>query len=294
MDMLTFAFVFLSLVATGLHAFSIDVVNPALKVKENEGVDMKCIYSADFGASPRVEWKFKDVKGSQGFIFFDGKPTGPYADRITVYNQGLRFNKVTRADTGDYDCEVYGSDNYAEKTIKLTVLVPPGKPIARIPPSVTTGSKALLTCFDVVGSPPSTYKWYKNDAPLPEEPSKFDAFRNLTYKMNTFNGNLEFQSVSKIDIGAYYCEAGNSEGTQRSETVQMDVRDVNVGGIVAGVIVALLAVGLLLFALWYANKKGFLPKMSERKPKTALYTPPRTEDVDAGDGEFRQKSSFVV
>lgn len=35
--------------------------------------------------------------------------------------------------------------------------------------------------------------------------------------------------------------------------------DVNVGGIVAGVIVALLAVGLLLFGLWYANKKGFLP-----------------------------------
>jgi len=35
--------------------------------------------------------------------------------------------------------------------------------------------------------------------------------------------------------------------------------DLNVGGIVAGVIVALLAVGLLIFALWFANKKGYLP-----------------------------------
>ncbi len=35
--------------------------------------------------------------------------------------------------------------------------------------------------------------------------------------------------------------------------------DVNVGGIVAGVIVALLAVGLLLFGLWFASKKGYLP-----------------------------------
>lgn len=37
------------------------------------------------------------------------------------------------------------------------------------------------------------------------------------------------------------------------------IDDRNVGGIVAGVIVALLAVGLLLFGLWFASKKGYLP-----------------------------------
>ena len=37
------------------------------------------------------------------------------------------------------------------------------------------------------------------------------------------------------------------------------VDDVNTGGIVAGVIVALLAIALLCFGLWYANKKGYLP-----------------------------------
>jgi len=45
-----------------------------------------------------------------------------YASRITVYSGGLRFNKVTRADTGDYDCEVSGNDGYGENTVKLTVL----------------------------------------------------------------------------------------------------------------------------------------------------------------------------
>ncbi|XP_056602753.1 F11 receptor, tandem duplicate 1 [Triplophysa dalaica] len=292
--MLTFAFVFLSIAATGLCQFWVDVVNPAIKVKENEGVDMQCKYSASFGSAPRVEWKFKDIKGSQSFVYFDGKPTDKYNGRITVYEGGLRLNKVTRADTGDYDCEVFGNSGYAEKTVKLTVLVPPTKPVSRIPQSVTTGSNALLTCVDLVGSPPPTYKWYKNGSPLPEDPSKFPNFKNLTYKMNTFNGNLEFPSISKMDIGSYYCEAVNSEGAMRGDAVQMDVRDVNVGGIVAGVIVALLAVGLLLFGLWYANKKGFLPKVAESKPKTAVYTHPRTEDLDDGDGEFRQKSSFVV
>lgn len=45
-----------------------------------------------------------------------------YAGRITQYTGGLRFNKVTRADTGDYDCEVSGNGGYGEKTVKLTVL----------------------------------------------------------------------------------------------------------------------------------------------------------------------------
>ncbi|XP_051749090.1 junctional adhesion molecule A-like isoform X1 [Ctenopharyngodon idella] len=225
--MLTFVFVCLSLSVTGLHAFTVTVANPLVKVKENEGVDLKCTYTADFGATPRVEWKFKDLKGSQSFIYFDNKPTAQYENRITVYNGGLRFEKVTRADTGDYDCEVLGNNGYDEKTIKLTVLVPPSKPVSRIPSSVTTGSNVLLTCFDNVGSPPPTYKWYKDNTPLPDDPSKFPTFKNLTYKMNVFNGNLEFPSVSKLDIGSYFCEANNGEGApQRSDAVQMDVHSV--------------------------------------------------------------------
>nr|ANV28175.1 junction adhesion molecule A [Ctenopharyngodon idella] len=295
--MLTFVFVCLSISVTGLHAsFTVSISNPLITVKENEGVDLKCSYTADFGATPRREWKFKDLKGSQSFVFFDNKPTAQYENRITVYNGGLRFDKVTRADTGDYDCEVLGNNGYDEKTIKLTVLVPPSKPVSRIPSSVTTGSNVLLTCFDNVGSPPPTYKWYKDNTPLPDDPSKFPTFKNLTYKMNVFNGNLEFPSVSKLDIGSYFCEANNGEGApQRSDAVQMDVRDLNVGGIVAGVIVALLAVGLLLFALWFATKKGYMPKIAESKPKTqAVYTQPRADEGVDGDGEFRQKSFFVV
>ncbi|XP_051749089.1 F11 receptor, tandem duplicate 2 [Ctenopharyngodon idella] len=227
--MLTFVFVCLSISVTGLHAsFTVSISNPLITVKENEGVDLKCSYTADFGATPRVEWKFKDLKGYQFFIYFDSRLTAEYEGRITVYNGGLRFDKVTRADTGDYDCEVSGNGGYDEKTIKLMVLVPPSKPVSRIPSSVTTGSNVLLTCFDNVGSPPPTYKWYKDNTPLPDDPSKFPTFKNLTYKMNVFNGNLEFPSVSKLDIGSYFCEANNGEGvTQRGDAVRMDVFDVD-------------------------------------------------------------------
>uniref|UniRef100_A0A671QVL9 Junctional adhesion molecule A n=1 Tax=Sinocyclocheilus anshuiensis TaxID=1608454 RepID=A0A671QVL9_9TELE len=283
--MWTFVFVCLSISVTGLHADFSVTVSPSVKVKENEGVDLKCSYTADFGSAPRVEWKFKDLKGSQILIYFDNKPTGQYAGRITMYDGGLRFNKVTRADTGDYDCEVSGNTGYGENTIKLTVLVPPSKPVSRIPSSVTTGNNVRLTCFDADGSPPSTYRWYKDNTPLPEDPTKFPSFKNLTYKMNVFNGNLEFPSVSKLDSGSYLCEASNGEGApQRGDAVHMEVRDLNVGGIVAGVIVALLAVGLLLFGLWFASKKGYLPSKFSLKPKQqAVYTQPRADDMDDGD-----------
>lgn len=40
------------------------------------GADLSCSYSADFGADARVEWKFQDAKGSQTYVFYDGKLTG--------------------------------------------------------------------------------------------------------------------------------------------------------------------------------------------------------------------------
>lgn len=38
--------------------------------------DLTCSYTADFGSNVRLEWKFKDDKGSQAYVYYDGKPTG--------------------------------------------------------------------------------------------------------------------------------------------------------------------------------------------------------------------------
>ncbi|XP_058238723.1 F11 receptor, tandem duplicate 1 [Hemibagrus wyckioides] len=293
--MLCIIFVLLCWQATGLHAFSASTTTPNVMVKENNGADLKCEYSPDFSPAPRVEWKFRSPKGSQSFIYFDGKITDKYKGYMTQYPGGLRIEKATRQDTGDYFCEVSGNTGYAEAMVKLTVLVPPSVPISQVPTSATTGRNVLLTCFDKDGSPPSTYKWYKNGTPMPEDPSKFPNFSNLTYKLNLQNGNLEFPSVSKADSGSYFCEASNGQGApQRSAAVTMDVRDLNAGAIAAGVIVALLAIALLCFGLWYARKKGYLPKSSTSKPKTTVYTQPPQNYNDEDDGEFRQKQSFVV
>ncbi|KAF5909773.1 junctional adhesion molecule A-like isoform X2, partial [Clarias magur] len=269
--------------ATGLHAFSASTTTPNVNVPENSGADLKCSYSADFGSAPRVEWKFTDLKGSQSFIYFDSQITDRYKGQMKQYTGGLTIQKATRQDTGVYACEVSGNSGYAEATVKLTVLVPPSVPVSNIPTSATTGRRVLLTCFDKDGSPASTYLWYKNGTPMPADPTKFPAFQNSTYKMNPQNGNLEFPSVKTTDSGQYFCEASNGQGpAQRGQPVFMDVRDLNGGAIAAGVIVALLAIALLCFGLWFAKKKGYLPKMSESKPRS-VYTQPKQDYGDDDD-----------
>lgn len=44
------------------------------------GADLYCTHSADFGADARVEWKFRDMKGSTTYVIFDGKPTSKYTN----------------------------------------------------------------------------------------------------------------------------------------------------------------------------------------------------------------------
>ncbi|KAG8008140.1 Junctional adhesion molecule A [Nibea albiflora] len=238
-----------------------------------------------------------DLKGSQTYVIFDGKATGPYSSRVTMYGSNLRFSKVTRKDSGMYDCEVSGNGQPGEARVKLTVLVPPSPPLCRVPSSVTTGNKAVLTCHDNDGSPPPKYNWYKDGVLLPLEPSKISGFKNATYRLNTDTGNLDFPRVNKMDSGQYYCEASNSAGPpQRCKVAKMEVRDLNTGGIVAGVIVALLLLALLGFGIWYAHKKGYLP--SDKPKPNVVYQPPSSlyggEEEDTGPNKIQYEEADTM
>lgn len=281
---------------TGVWAFSVTSANPHVEAKLNEGTDLSCQYSADFGPSPRVEWKFKDLKGSQKFVNYKGEFTDQFASRVSFYGSNLRFEKVIPKDNGVYDCEVSGQDHFGVTQVRLTVLVPPGVPLCKVPTSVTTGKQAVLTCHDSVGSPPPTYEWYKDGVPLPADPKTMTGFKNLTYNLNPQTGNLEFGRASKMDTGSYYCVAKNKAGPpQQCRVTKMEVRDPNVGGIVAGVIIFLLLLALLGFGIWYAYKKGYIPKKTDKQKSNVVYQPPSVYGGgEEDDGDFKQKSSFVV
>ncbi|XP_048838169.1 junctional adhesion molecule A-like isoform X2 [Brienomyrus brachyistius] len=287
-------FFYLVLSATATWAFSVSTSTPSLSVPEYQGADLKCSYTADF-RTPRVEWKFKDLQGSQVFVVFDNNPTENYKSRVQLYKDGLMLKEVTRRDTGEYFCEVSSGDIYRSAVINLTVEVPSAVPICGVPSSVTTGSYVVLTCYDPDGSPPSTYKWFKDEALLPENPNMFQDFKNFSYILNPKEGTLAFPSVTKADTGRYYCMASNGIGPVQSCAAQMmAVRDVNVGAIVGGVIVALLLVLLLGLGLWFAFQKGHFSGKGDGKYKAGHIGPvERTVDRE-DDVDFKQKSSFVV
>lgn len=173
------------------------------------------------------------LAGLHSALIFLLSPAVPYSNRVTVYGNNLRFDKVTRKDNGVYRCEVSGKNMFGQVGVKLTVLgenslksfctkphfplyfitmirlilpykshietcwylhvvstVPPSPPMCKIPSSVRTGTNAKLTCEDGDGSPPPTYRWYRNDILLPENPSTVSGFQNFTYKLNPTSGIL--------------------------------------------------------------------------------------------------------
>ncbi|KAM7134059.1 junctional adhesion molecule A-like isoform 2-T2 [Macrochelys suwanniensis] len=104
--------------------------------------------------------------------------------------------------------------------------VPPSKPVAKVPTSVTVGNKAVLTCMETDGSPPPTFQWYRDNVMMPSNPKISEKFRN-SYTLDTKTGVLTIEPVTSFDTGDYFCEAQNNIGTaQKSEAIHLEARNV--------------------------------------------------------------------
>ncbi|KAB0386434.1 hypothetical protein FD755_001390 [Muntiacus reevesi] len=270
---------------------AVQTYEPVVKVPENRPAKLSCSYSGF--SSPRVEWKFThgDIRG---LVCYNNKITASYENRVTFSDSGITFHSVTRKDTGMYTCMVSdeGGNTYGEVTVQLIVLVPPSKPTISVPSSVTIGTRAVLTCSEKDGSPPSEYKWFKDGVEMPVEPKSNRAFSNSSYTLNPKTGELTFDPVSASDTGDFTCEAQNGyESPMRSDTVHMDAVELNVGGIVAAVLVTLILLGALIFGIWFTYSRGYFDRAKKgTSSKKVIYSQPSARS----EGEFRQTSSFLV
>ncbi|XP_018420718.1 PREDICTED: junctional adhesion molecule A [Nanorana parkeri] len=264
---------------------------PPISLKEGEAAEFKCSYPNTF-VNPRIEWKFASETNS-ALIYYDNELTASYKGRVDVFPTGLRLNSVTRKDSGEYACEVTGKDgagnpDYRVDKTELVVLVPPSVPVAQVPLSVSTGSAATLFCMENDASPRPTFVWYKNDVLMPENPKGSPTFQNSSYTLDPKTGQLRFDPVTQMDAGDFSCEASNSQGKQKSAAIRMEIKDVNVGGIVAAVIISLLLLGLIAFAVWFAYHRGYIGKKANKK---VIYSQP---SETRSDKNFQQTSSFLV
>ncbi|XP_040086023.1 junctional adhesion molecule A [Oryx dammah] len=288
-ELLLFTSMILCFLALGRGV--VQTYEPVVKVPENNPAKLSCSYSGF--SSPRVEWKFThgDIRG---LVCYNNKITASYENRVTFSDTGITFHSVTRKDTGMYTCMVSdeGGNTYGEVTVQLIVLVPPSKPTINVPSSVTIGTRAVLTCSEKDGSPPSEYKWFKDGVEIPLEPKSNRAFSNSSYTLNHKTGELIFDPVSASDTGDFTCEAQNGyQSPMKSDTVHMDAVELNVGGIVAAVLVTLILLGALIFGIWFAYSRGYFDRAKKgTSSKKVIYSQPNARS----EGEFRQTSSFLV
>ncbi|XP_051982461.1 junctional adhesion molecule 2A-like [Xyrauchen texanus] len=227
--------------------------NPRVRVQEYSDAELSCEFKTEIDNNPRIEWKKKDKDVS--FVYFEGHFRGPFEGRAEIDGATVRLRRVTQADAGEYRCEVSApldGITLGETNVTLAVLVPPHTPSCDIPSSALTGSPVELRCSDQHSIPPAVYTWFKDKIPLPIHNA------NATYTVNKFTGVLLFQTVSRTDTGKYHCEARNDVGPPKScEATHMQIDDMNLPAVIAGVVVLCLIVLLCALGVFYAHRQGY-------------------------------------
>ncbi|KAI4894635.1 hypothetical protein NFI96_011385, partial [Prochilodus magdalenae] len=217
---------------------------------------LSCVFKTEKDQNPRIEWKKTDEGVS--LVYFNGSFTGSFKERASIEGATVRLHKVTLKDAGEYRCEVSAPEdsvNLGETGITLKVLVPPHIPFCEIPSSALTGSLVELRCSDQHSIPPAVYTWYKDKKPLSIPPV------NATYTFNKKTGILTFQTVTKADAGQYHCEAKNGVGHPKSCVGNhMNIDDLNVPAIIAGIIVLCLVISVCTLGAWYAHRQGYFSR----------------------------------
>ncbi|XP_068919070.1 junctional adhesion molecule B isoform X7 [Petaurus breviceps papuanus] len=251
-------------VALGYHnayGFSTPRNHQVVTAIEFQEAILSCKYQRKTSPS-RLEWK--KLGPSVSFVYYQQTFQGDFKNRAEMLNFSIRIKNVTRKDAGQYRCEVsVPSDqgqNLEEDIITLEVLVAPGVPLCEVPSSALSGTVVELKCQDKEGFPAPEYTWFKNGVHLLENPKSGHKITNISYTMNKKTGTLQFNSVSKLDTGEYFCEARNSVGYHKCPGKQMQIDDLNINGILGAVITVALLILFCGLGACYAQKKGYFAK----------------------------------
>ncbi|XP_040288217.1 junctional adhesion molecule C [Bufo bufo] len=290
------------LLLQGCTVMTVDLYssNTNPEVQEFQRVELSCVIKQTNTGNPRIEWKKINNTGTS-YVYFDGVIQGDLKDRAEIKgSSSLVISNTKRTDNGKYRCEVAAADDlkrFAEITITLTVTVKPVIPQCRVPKSVPVGKSAALYCQEKEGYPSSVYRWYRNGDALPVDSKTNPKFLNSSFTVNTNTGTLMFAAVNKGDMGQYYCSATNAAGSAWCESQLLEVYDLNIGGIVGGILVVIVVLVLITVGICCAYRKGYFTNNS-RPNGQSHKNPSKTDGVNylrtSDEGDFRHKSSFVI
>uniref|UniRef100_A0A8C4TAF6 Platelet endothelial cell adhesion molecule n=1 Tax=Erpetoichthys calabaricus TaxID=27687 RepID=A0A8C4TAF6_ERPCA len=248
------------------------VTKPKIQILESSEViaghkvHMKCL--SDRGSPPVMYtlMRNKDVI-SRLTVMTDKMPA---MFNVTVLNETL---------AGLYWCEAAnrgGSHVVSGSGVNLTVIVPVTKPILTIISgnSVAEGSGVTLMCQVEKGTPPFTFRWFRNG-----ERSAF--YSNTTDKQF---GVYENKSVGKQHGGKYFCQVTNRANKTMDSRVLMITVTMNIW---KHIIIGLCVVILLLLVLFYIIKSKCPPAKRAKNAdpdRNALSTLKHEEPPQESDG----------
>ncbi|XP_045061678.1 B-cell receptor CD22-like [Coregonus clupeaformis] len=173
-------------------------VSPSGEIVEGSSVTLTC--SSD--ANPPVNkytWYKKNI-------------TSPKAS-----GQSYNITNISSEDSGEYYCEAdnkYGHLN--SSPVFVDVQYGPKNTSVSVSPSgeIVEGSSVTLTCSSDANPPVQSFTWwYRKNG---------DPYQSIS-NQNTGLHNV-FNQIKSSDTGEYYCEVQNEMGTDRSTTINMDVK----------------------------------------------------------------------
>ncbi|XP_061129698.1 platelet endothelial cell adhesion molecule isoform X8 [Syngnathus typhle] len=167
-------------------------------------------------------------------------------------------------------CEAKNSpkESPLSKRLDATVVVPLSHPtltVIPVLPEIAEGDHLFLIC-GVKGTPPITFKWYREGSNTP-------IFTTTSDKNNT---DYQIQALAKGDSGTYYCEAINhANNVVRSAPVTIEVRlALWKKAVIVGFCLLMVSVLVVVIVLCFRSKRGKVERVdisvwSERPPVTA-------------------------
>uniref|UniRef100_A0AAY4AB67 Ig-like domain-containing protein n=1 Tax=Denticeps clupeoides TaxID=299321 RepID=A0AAY4AB67_9TELE len=280
-------------------AVTLKTTNKTPWANEFDTIELSCLIESISTTHPRIEWK-KIKDGKPSYVYFEKRMAGDLEHRAKIREPAsLVILNATRLDTASYRCEVTAANDqrsFDEVIIELVVRVKPVVPKCSVPKSVPVGKSAELSCEEKEGYPKSQYQWFRDKEEIPEDPKTSPRFLNSSYTLNTETGVLRFSAVRKEDAGNYYCRAKNDAGFSECGPQKMEVYDINVAGIILGVLVVVVVLLCITVGICCAYKRGYFA--SQKQTGNNYKTPAKGDGVDyvrtEDEGDFRHKSSFVI
>ncbi|XP_053230134.1 V-set and immunoglobulin domain-containing protein 1 isoform X2 [Podarcis raffonei] len=271
----------------------------AVNTTVGANVTLLCTYRTEMSISGLfIQWSFYNhISKNRPIIYYRqgsiSNSYGRFHGRIRAAtglgNASITILNMQASDSGIYTCEVFNPENpntQGEKTMSVSVLVPPSKPHCSFvqDKEAEIGHAITLFCFSETGMPEPMYLWHRVSG---------DSAVHVTGNYIPQSGRLVIGNLTKFEEGYYRCTAINSLG---NSTCQIDLTTKHSeGGIIVGALIAaILAAALIGVIVWVVASKEKEKKKKEKAAISEMQTVAHKEPLNVAYAAVPSQESAPV